>query len=138
MPAFRTVLFHTPFIPGRLAQLVRAPALQAGGHRFESCTAHHINAAARNGCGFFFILLEPHFPKRGIFSASTTISYPQLGKIHAKIHQRTTLSFSNSCFVLALILFIIYIIYSICSVPRIRTNYGIRKFAYFAMTKQYF
>ena len=27
---------------GRLAQLVRAPALQAGGRRFESCTAHHI------------------------------------------------------------------------------------------------
>ena len=26
---------------GRLAQLVRAPALHAGGHRFESCTAHH-------------------------------------------------------------------------------------------------
>src|ERR1700756_4988513 len=25
---------------GRLAQLVRAPALQAGGRRFESCTAH--------------------------------------------------------------------------------------------------
>ena len=26
---------------GRLAQLVRAPALQAGGHRFESYIAHH-------------------------------------------------------------------------------------------------
>ena len=26
---------------GRLAQLVRAPALQAGGRRFEPCTAHH-------------------------------------------------------------------------------------------------
>jgi hypothetical protein len=31
---------------GRLAQLVRAPALQAGGRRFESCTAHHIQIAA--------------------------------------------------------------------------------------------
>ena len=29
---------------GRLAQLVRAPALQAGGRRFESCTAHQIAA----------------------------------------------------------------------------------------------
>jgi hypothetical protein len=29
--------------PGRLAQLVRAPALQAGGRRFESFTAHHAN-----------------------------------------------------------------------------------------------
>src|SRR5438034_10304236 len=28
---------------GRLAQLVRAPALQAGGRRFESCTAHHVS-----------------------------------------------------------------------------------------------
>ena len=27
---------------GRLAQLVRAPALQAGGRRFESRTAHHV------------------------------------------------------------------------------------------------
>jgi 8-oxo-dGTP diphosphatase len=26
---------------GRLAQLVRAPRLHRGGHRFESCTAHH-------------------------------------------------------------------------------------------------
>ena len=26
---------------GRLAQPVRAPALQAGGRRFEPCTAHH-------------------------------------------------------------------------------------------------
>ena len=30
---------------GRLAQLVRAPALQAGGHRFESCIAHHADMA---------------------------------------------------------------------------------------------
>ena len=29
----------------RLAQLVRAPALQAGGHRFESCTAHQAKYA---------------------------------------------------------------------------------------------
>ena len=27
---------------GRLAQLVRASALQAGGHKFESCIAHHL------------------------------------------------------------------------------------------------
>ena len=27
---------------GRLAQLVRAPALQAGGRRFESYIAHHL------------------------------------------------------------------------------------------------
>src|SRR5215472_19021650 len=27
---------------GRVAQLVRAPASHAGGHRFESCRAHHL------------------------------------------------------------------------------------------------
>ena len=31
----------TVWINGRLAQLVRASALQAGGHRFESYIAHH-------------------------------------------------------------------------------------------------
>jgi hypothetical protein len=40
---------------GRLAQLVRAPALQAGGRRFESCTAHqrfHNYLRLRSGlCG---------------------------------------------------------------------------------------
>ena len=30
------------FFFGGLAQLVRAPALQAGGHRFESYILHHI------------------------------------------------------------------------------------------------
>ena len=39
------ILGETPqfvAIAGRLAQLVRAPALQAGGRRFESCTAHQV------------------------------------------------------------------------------------------------
>ena len=30
------------FAYGRLAQLVRAPALQAGGREFESLIAHHL------------------------------------------------------------------------------------------------
>src|SRR5215469_8537522 len=34
---------------GRLAQLVRAPALQAGGRRFESCTAHHLAFRTETG-----------------------------------------------------------------------------------------
>src|SRR5580704_19587148 len=33
---------------GRLAQLVRAPALQAGGRRFESCTAHQSSILYRD------------------------------------------------------------------------------------------
>ena len=32
---------------GFLAQLVRAPALQAGGHRFESCRVHHFAEIAQ-------------------------------------------------------------------------------------------
>ena len=32
---------------GRLAQLVRAPALQAGGHRFESYISHHFAEIAQ-------------------------------------------------------------------------------------------
>jgi hypothetical protein len=39
---------------GRLAQLVRAPALQAGGRRFESCTAHH--QFNNLGCSFSAIV----------------------------------------------------------------------------------
>src|SRR5438034_3307719 len=35
---------------GRLAQLVRAPALQAGGRRFESCTAHHLHRSKQYLC----------------------------------------------------------------------------------------
>ena len=34
----------SPRFEGRLAQLVRAPALQAGGRRFEPCTAHHFSS----------------------------------------------------------------------------------------------
>ncbi len=30
-----------PLSRGRIAQLARAPASHAGGHRFESCSAHH-------------------------------------------------------------------------------------------------
>ena len=35
---FKNILY----VFGRLAQLVRAPALQAGGRRFESYIAHHL------------------------------------------------------------------------------------------------
>jgi hypothetical protein len=37
-----TIVRNKLILKGRLAQLVRAPALQAGGRRFESCTAHHL------------------------------------------------------------------------------------------------
>ena len=34
-------------VNGRLAQLVRASALQAGGHRFESYSVHHVAEIAQ-------------------------------------------------------------------------------------------
>src|ERR1039458_9517578 len=37
---------RSPAIFGRVAQLVRAPASHAGGHRFESCRAHHLFSRA--------------------------------------------------------------------------------------------
>src|ERR1700740_1194164 len=56
---------------GRVAQLVRAPALQAGGRRFEPCTAHHLRAFSlqRRGSssftrswrvGFIYLLNRGH------------------------------------------------------------------------------
>ena len=39
---FGTEFSKCLILNGRLAQLVRAPPLQGGGRRFESCTAHHL------------------------------------------------------------------------------------------------
>ena len=39
--AYLTGIVKYVQVSGRLAQLVRAPALQAGGRRFESYIAHH-------------------------------------------------------------------------------------------------
>jgi hypothetical protein len=44
---------------GRLAQLVRAPARQAGGHRFEPRTAHFLNPLAIVVNGFFLLENSP-------------------------------------------------------------------------------
>jgi hypothetical protein len=43
---------------GRLAQLVRAPALQAGGRRFESCTAHQCFQSVRNYLGVYGVRFD--------------------------------------------------------------------------------
>jgi hypothetical protein len=40
------------FATGRLAQLVRAPALQAGGPRFEPATAHQARGFESVTCSF--------------------------------------------------------------------------------------
>ena len=40
IPGRSLVRIRSPLPYGSLAQLVRAPALQAGGHRFESCSFH--------------------------------------------------------------------------------------------------
>ncbi len=52
--------------PGRLAQLARAPALQAGSHRFKSCTAHYISPVFAATCGS---MPTP-------FTSKTTAKYP--------------------------------------------------------------
>ena len=44
IPGRSLVRIRSPLPYGSLAQLVRAPALQAGGHRFESCSFHHLNS----------------------------------------------------------------------------------------------
>ena len=36
--------------PGGLAQLARAPALQAGGHRFDSDILHELLSSFKLGC----------------------------------------------------------------------------------------
>ena len=44
IPGRSLVRIRSPLPYGSLAQLVRASALQAGGHRFESCSFHHLNS----------------------------------------------------------------------------------------------
>jgi hypothetical protein len=51
-----------PFTRGRVAQLVRAPASHAGGPRFESVRAHHLNQHFTDG-RLELLLYEHVFPK---------------------------------------------------------------------------
>ena len=44
-------LLYLLLYKGRLAQLARAPARHAGGHRFKSCTAHYVSLCQRDSCG---------------------------------------------------------------------------------------
>ena len=48
IPGRSLVRIRSPLPYGSLAQLVRASALQAGGHRFESCSFHHLNTKKSN------------------------------------------------------------------------------------------
>ena len=43
---------------GGLAQLARAPALHAGGQRFESVILHQAATAIKGGCATVFDMLE--------------------------------------------------------------------------------
>ena len=67
---------------GRLAQLVRAPALQAGGRRFESCTAHHLAFRTETGDVVQLVRTLPcHGRGRGFESRrprhSFSVTYPR-------------------------------------------------------------
>ena len=50
---------------GRLAQLVRAPALQAGGPRFEPGTAHSLAHSSKRSTGRPFVALQCRSPQSG-------------------------------------------------------------------------
>ena len=41
--------YIAPWMPGAVSSGGRAPALQAGGHKFKSCTAHHFSRTAVHG-----------------------------------------------------------------------------------------
>src|SRR5690349_4853215 len=56
---------------GRLAQLARAPALHAGGHRFEACTAHPPGGRAAPASPRRSVIAE--YPHRGL-SGPTVVS----------------------------------------------------------------
>src|SRR5260370_18840147 len=62
---------------GRLAQLVRAPALQAGGRRFEPCTAHHPCAPPFRGDVVQLVRTLPrHWLESYIVTADIYLPYP--------------------------------------------------------------
>ena len=75
---------------GRLAQLVRAPALQAGGRRFEPCTAHHtawqicgdvvqlVRTLPCHGRGREFESRRPRHSFQGVAGRDTGNSNPRL------------------------------------------------------------
>src|SRR5258708_13145040 len=64
-----TSRFFSMNLRGRLAQLVRAPALQAGSPRFESVTAHHpINHLPRFALCTFNKLFRQVCPKFSPFN----------------------------------------------------------------------
>ena len=54
-PVSRTISKDINIYYGWLAQLVRAPALQAGGRRFESYKAHFILKASQFCEAFFYV-----------------------------------------------------------------------------------
>ena len=85
-PVSHHATFCRAKLRGRLAQLVRAPALQAGGRRFESCTAHQAHSiismlriASHRGsrcCLLAFQRLWSDFPADYGFEALTAGEFP--------------------------------------------------------------
>src|SRR5258708_3072466 len=73
------MLSRVDFPSGRLAQLVRAPALQAGGPRFESATAHQdlksqLLTSNFQDVKFWFDVLALRFGCLNVLSKSGNIS----------------------------------------------------------------
>ena len=69
---------------GRLAQLVRAPALQAGGRQFEPVIAHQI-INLRN-CG---VVGLTHRPVKPEIAGSSPVSSAKDGSVAQLVEQRT-------------------------------------------------
>ena len=71
---------------GRVAQLVRAPASHAGGHRFESCRAHHSNQS------LIYVVFWSLWSIYRAFPLPTALFSPFLRCSKAVPHHRTAFS----------------------------------------------
>ncbi len=124
--AFRSFLYDESV--GRLAQLVRAPALQAGGRRFEPCTAHHPCAPPFRGD---VVQLVRTLPSRWLESHTVTawsLAIPDVPAIVFKhLHESSCLLRTNLTPQPAPVLKYImcvhtYVSAAVAAAPRLRTS----------------
>lgn len=69
-PVVRSNVRGNVNVEGRVAQLVRASALQAEGHRFESCRVHHLDQAGCRTIGARFLFADLTRTRSAIASAA--------------------------------------------------------------------
>ena len=83
IPGRSLVRIRSPLPYGSLAQLVRAPALQAGGHRFESCSFHHLNTTESNMALWSSGLR--HRPFTAVTRVRTSVGSPQANNTNSNL-----------------------------------------------------